>query len=148
MICAVYWILRVHTCRQSVNLYESLALSHLLHGSPQEWPRTELEQSTLLECTRRGALARAQLQIHHLDNAQIIRLPLVVLLQLDKRPTYSKSGTSQKISRQARRITVTLIELLPNLRGYQGVNTSRPSTRADSQGDGRSGYCEVQQKWL
>jgi hypothetical protein len=131
-----------------VDVYGSLTLLHLLHDSPKEWPRADLEQSTLLECIKRSALARPQLEAEDLDDAQIIRPPLVVLLQLDQRPTYSKSGTNERRSRQARRITVTLIELLPDLGGYQGVNTSRPSTRADSQGDGRSGYCEVQQKWL
>jgi ferredoxin len=108
---------RSQTCGQCVDVCESLALSHLLHDSPQAWPRTDLEQSALLERTRRTALVRAQLEAKDLDDAQTTRLPLVVLLQLDQRPTCSKSSTNEKISRQARRITVTLIELLQNREG-------------------------------
>jgi hypothetical protein len=86
-VCTGY--LRVHTCRQRVDVYRSLALSHLLHGSPQEWPRADLEQSALLQCTRCAALrlARPQLEVEDLDDAKIIRPPLIVLLQLDQRPT-------------------------------------------------------------
>jgi hypothetical protein len=130
-----------------MDIYGSLALSHLLHDSPQARPRNELEQSTFLECTRRAALSWAQLEVHNFDNAQTIRPPLVVLLQLDESPSYRENGTNEKRSRQARRTTITLIELPPDLGGYQGVYTSLTSTRADSQGDGRAGYCEVQQKW-